>query len=53
VAKDLQHFLEKVKKELPGDYVEVTRPVNPDNFDVTAILEHLTQKKKLVEILLY
>jgi len=46
VAKDLKHFLDSVKKELPDDYVEVTRPVNPDNYDVTAILEHLTQKNQ-------
>lgn len=46
MAKDLKQFLDKVKRELPEDYIEVSRPVNPCNYDVTAILEHLTQKNR-------
>jgi 2,5-furandicarboxylate decarboxylase 1 len=51
LAKDLRSFLEKVKNELPNDFVEVTRPVDPNNFDVTAILEHLTKKGKFPLVL--
>jgi UbiD family decarboxylase len=51
LAKDLKHFLNKVKRELPVDYAEVSRPVDPNNFDVTAILEHLTQKNKFPLVL--
>ena len=46
MAKDLRVFLEKVKKEYPDNYATVEKPVNPADFDVTAILEHLTLKKK-------
>ncbi len=51
MAKDLRFFLEKVKSELPDDYIEVTRPVDPNNFDVTAILEHLTKQNKFPLVL--
>ena len=46
MAKDLRAFLDKVKKEYPDNYATVEKPVNPADFDVTAILEHMTQKKK-------
>jgi len=46
MAKDLRSFLDQVKKELPNDYLSIKKPVDPVNFDVTAILEHLTLKKK-------
>ena len=51
MAKDLRFFLEKVKTELPDDYVKVTRSVDPNNFDVTAILEHLTKRNKFPLVL--
>jgi len=46
MPKDLRVFLEKVKDELPGDYVEVVRPIDPGKHEVTAILEHLTRQKR-------
>ena len=46
MAKDLRVFLDKIKKEHPDQYAAVEKPVDPADFDVTAILEHLTQKKK-------
>ncbi|NLX90458.1 MAG: UbiD family decarboxylase [Firmicutes bacterium] len=51
MAKDLRYFLEKVKNELPDDYIEVTRSVDPNNFDITAILEHLTKQNKFPLVL--
>ena len=46
MAKDLRAFLDKVKKDHPDNYATVEKPVDPANFDVTAILEHMTMKKK-------
>ena len=46
MAKGLRAFLDKVKNEYPNQYATVEKPVNPADFDVTAILEHLTLKKK-------
>lgn len=51
MAKDLKSFLEKVKLELPDDYQEVTRAVDPNNYDITAILEHLTKRQKFPMVL--
>ena len=45
MAKDLRTFLEKIKKEYPDQYATVEKPVDPAEFDVTAILEHMTQRK--------
>ena len=46
MAKDLRAFLEKIKKDLPDQCATVEKPVDAANFEVTAILEHLTQQKK-------
>jgi len=46
MAKDLRTFLDKVKKEHPDNYAAVEKVVNPADFDVTAILEQMTRKKK-------
>ena len=45
MAKDLRVFLEKVKNEYPDQYATVEKPVNPADFDVTAVLEHMDRKK--------
>ena len=46
MAKDLRTFLEKLKNDLPDQYATVEKPVDPADFDVTALLEHMTQSKK-------
>lgn len=46
MPKDLTTFLEQVRDQRPGDYAEVLRPVKPAEYEVTAILEHLTRKKR-------
>ncbi|MCL2165324.1 MAG: UbiD family decarboxylase [Oscillospiraceae bacterium] len=46
MAKDLRTFLEQIKNEHPDQYATVEKPVDPANFDVTAILEQMTLKKK-------
>jgi 2,5-furandicarboxylate decarboxylase 1 len=46
MAKDLQTFLDGIKKEHPDGYATVEKVVNPADFDVTGILEQMTRKKK-------
>ena len=42
-VKDLAGFLDSIRDD-PADYRSVSRAVNPMNFDVTAILEHLDRR---------
>lgn len=42
-VKDLGSYLDTISDD-PGEYRAVSRPVNPMDFDVTAILEHLDRK---------
>ncbi len=46
MAKDLSSFINRLKESFPDDVVEVNRTVKPSNYDVTAILEHLTQANR-------
>jgi UbiD family decarboxylase len=41
MAKNIHEFLHSLTAKLPHDLVTITKPVNPANFDVTAILQHL------------
>lgn len=41
MARSIHEFLQDVKEKLPHDLVTITKPVNPANFDVSAILKHL------------
>jgi 2,5-furandicarboxylate decarboxylase 1 len=42
-VKDLGGYLDSIKEDT-SEYRSVSRPVNPMNFDVTAILEHLERR---------
>ncbi len=42
-VKDLSSYLDSIKDD-PAEYRSVSRPVNPMDFDVTAILEHLERR---------
>lgn len=44
MAKDLRHFLAQLARDYPNDLVEVSRPVRPAEFEVTALLEHLDRR---------
>ena len=46
MPKSLRNFLEQVKTQLPDQYVEVRRPIDPAKHECTAILEHLTREQK-------
>ena len=41
MAKNIHTYLQDVAKRLPEDIITVSKPVNPANFDVSAILKHL------------
>ncbi len=46
MPKSLQSFLHELSDESPEDLLHIDKKVDPDNYDVTAILEHLTQRKR-------
>ena len=43
VGKSLSEYLDLIRDN-PAEFRTVSRTVNPMNFDVTAILKHLTYK---------
>jgi 2,5-furandicarboxylate decarboxylase 1 len=51
MAKDLHTFLDELRQLGPAEFVEVDKPVRPAEFDVTAILEHLTLEKRYPSLL--
>lgn len=44
MAKDLSSFLDQLALKTPQDFLKIDHPVNPHEFEVTAVLEHLTRK---------
>jgi 2,5-furandicarboxylate decarboxylase 1 len=44
VAKDLHEFVKQMEAAFPDDFVRVEREVDPSNFDVAAILQHLENR---------
>jgi 2,5-furandicarboxylate decarboxylase 1 len=44
VAKDLHSFLKTLQAEHPSSLVHIDKPIDPANFDATAILEHLNKR---------
>jgi UbiD family decarboxylase len=51
MPKDLHAFLDELGGLGPSELVTVERPVRPADFDVTAILEHLTLEKRYPSLL--
>lgn len=45
MAKDLRQFISLLKEQYPDEVIEVGRLVRPNNYEVTAILEHLDRAK--------
>jgi 2,5-furandicarboxylate decarboxylase 1 len=45
-AKSLRDFLAQLREDGPIDLVEVKRQIRPDQFEVTAILEHLDRSRR-------
>ena len=43
--KDLRTFLDDLQERLPYDFIRVERPVSPKQFEVTALLQHLENRK--------
>ena len=44
MAKDLHEFIKQLELEAPDDIVRVRKQVNPANYDVTAVMEHLNRR---------
>ncbi|HLQ34428.1 MAG TPA: UbiD family decarboxylase [Chloroflexota bacterium] len=51
MAKDLRAFLDELRGLGPEEFAEIDQPVQPANFDVTAILEQLTLDKRYPALL--
>ncbi len=46
MAKSLRTFLEDFRRQYPGEIVEISKPVNPLTYDITAIVKQLGARKK-------
>ncbi|MGH9212742.1 MAG: UbiD family decarboxylase domain-containing protein [Acidimicrobiales bacterium] len=44
MAKDLHSFVKQIESGHPGDFRRVAKEVDPANFDVTAVMEHLYRR---------
>jgi 2,5-furandicarboxylate decarboxylase 1 len=44
MAKDLHEFVKQMETTFPDDFVKVEKEVDPANFDVAAILQHLESR---------
>ncbi|HLG72653.1 MAG TPA: UbiD family decarboxylase [Chloroflexota bacterium] len=47
MPKSLHSFLDELRDHAPEDLLHIDKKVDPNNFDVTAILEHLAQKRRV------
>ena len=46
MPKSLRTFLEEMRRELPDEVVDISKVVDPSGYDVTAIIQQLTDLKK-------
>ena len=46
MPKNLREYLEEIEEKYPGELMKVEREVNPTKFEVTAILQHLENRKR-------
>ncbi|MBI2305453.1 MAG: UbiD family decarboxylase [Chloroflexi bacterium] len=53
MAKDLPGFITEIKETFPQEILEIHRPVDPNNFDVSAILQHLENKGQFPMVLFH
>jgi len=51
MAKDLKGFLKAIRKALPHEMVTIDKVVNPEKFEVTALLRHLEVRGKFPVLL--
>ena len=51
MPKSLRSFIEQIDHQHPEDLAVVKRTVDPNNYDVSAVLEHLTQRKQFPMVL--
>jgi len=53
MPKSLQSFLAELREQAPEELLDIEKRVDPDTFDVTAILEHLTARKRFPTVLFH
>src|SRR5438876_7259842 len=46
MVMDLRAFLDDLQEHLPYDFVRIERPISPEQFEATALLQHLENQKK-------
>jgi 3-polyprenyl-4-hydroxybenzoate decarboxylase and related decarboxylases len=51
MAKDLHSFIKQLEADEPDDLIRVSKPVNPADFDVTAVMEHLYRRGRRPAVL--
>ncbi len=51
MGKNLRHFMQQLEDRLAHDLVHVKQPVSPARFEVTALLQHLENKKSFPVLL--
>jgi len=51
MPKNLRTFIKDVQEKLPGEFICIQKQVNPSDFEVTAIIKKLDEKKKFPVIL--
>lgn len=51
MAKKLREFLSQLENRLPADLVRIERLVDPSRFEVTALLQHLENRRRFPSLL--
>ena len=51
MTMDLRGFLQRLDDRLPGDFLRVEKEIAPDQFEVTALLQHLENKREFPALL--
>jgi len=52
MSKDLQNFVRLIEKQYPDSLVRIEDPIDPNTFEVTALLEHL-DRRNISKIVLF
>lgn len=51
MGKNLRDFLQQLENQLPNDFIRVERAIDPAQFEATALLQHLENRKKFPVLL--
>jgi len=53
MPKSLRSFLEDMRHAYPSEVVNISKPVNPLTYDITAIIKHLGALKKFPVLIFF